>query len=397
MCGRAESDWHKVGFSSLLLWVHFSQEFLVTISENSVFWGFYSRIFNSATMWEWSLSNIAGRSTNKLCDLLGDARCFEATDPRDKVFALLGLPSASGASADIKSDPLLLAPDYTKSHDQIYRDVTRKLIKEMRSLDVLSEVSHDEDTLSKSPSWAPCWNQLRLASVLGISAFRPFYQVCSDLPTSLYESAHEDILSLRGLLFDVVASVGHIIDGFEYSLKERASFPTLALHPWVDDLSTTETYPTGEALDAVYSITLAANVRDGFVPADENLTQHLADFCAYLIGYFQLTSPDRPIDTALREAAGSGKGSRFSAAADRASHNRRLIVTSKGYIGLGPSALREGDQVCVLFGGIVPFTLRQEDGVYRMIGECYVHGLMRGEAIKEMRDGKLSEMRFDIH
>ena len=76
---------------------------------------------------------------------------------------------------------------------------------------------------------------------------------------------------------------------------------------------------------------------------------------------------------------------------------RRLFTTSKGYIGLGPSTLREGDLVCVLFGGIVPFTLRQEDGVYRLIGESYVHGLMHGEAIEEMRDDQLSEMTFDIH
>lgn len=62
-----------------------------------------------------------------------------------------------------------------------------------------------------------------------------------------------------------------------------------------------------------------------------------------------------------------------------------------------PTALREGDQVCVSFGEIVPFILTHEDGMYRLIGESYVHGLMHGEAIQQMRDGQLSEMTFDIH
>ena len=58
----------------------------------------------------------------------------------------------SGVSVDFRRDPLLLKPDDTRSHDQVYRDVTRKLIKETRFLDVLSSVNHDEDALSKSPS-----------------------------------------------------------------------------------------------------------------------------------------------------------------------------------------------------------------------------------------------------
>jgi hypothetical protein len=37
--------------------------------------------------------------------------------------------------------------------------------------------------------------------------------------------------------------------------------------------------------------------------------------------------------------------------------------------------------VCVLLGGKVPFVLWPADGGCRFVGECYVHGIMPGEAL----------------
>jgi hypothetical protein len=38
---------------------------------------------------------------------------------------------------------------------------------------------------------------------------------------------------------------------------------------------------------------------------------------------------------------------------------------------------------CVLFGATVPFILRKADATehYQLVGEAYLHGLMRGEAV----------------
>lgn len=60
---------------------------------------------------------------------------------------------------------------------------------------------------------------------------------------------------------------------------------------------------------------------------------------------------------------------------------RRLFETTRGFIGLGPPAARIGDQVCLLLGGQVLYTLRaREDGHHDFVGECYVHGMMDGQA-----------------
>jgi hypothetical protein len=50
---------------------------------------------------------------------------------------------------------------------------------------------------------------------------------------------------------------------------------------------------------------------------------------------------------------------------------------------MGSVSVEPGDQVWVLKGGDVPLILRPvKDGRYRLIGEAYVHGIMRGEALR---------------
>lgn len=73
------------------------------------------------------------------------------------------------------------------------------------------------------------------------------------------------------------------------------------------------------------------------------------------------------------------------------SSSRVLFRTDNGLIGLGPDYMSDGDEVWDLIGSNVPFLLRQEtsdsrngDGRhYRLVGECYVHGLMSGELWEE--------------
>ena len=72
---------------------------------------------------------------------------------------------------------------------------------------------------------------------------------------------------------------------------------------------------------------------------------------------------------------------------------KRFFTTDSAdaIIGTGPEGLQVGDIVCVLYGGDVPFILHPDgQGHYRVIGECYVSGIMRGEAL----DMGLEEREF---
>jgi hypothetical protein len=67
----------------------------------------------------------------------------------------------------------------------------------------------------------------------------------------------------------------------------------------------------------------------------------------------------------------------------RMSINRRFFVTQKGFMGTGPTSLQKVDAIGILCGGVAPFALRRKLREYEVIGPCYVHGIMTGEAIPD--------------
>jgi hypothetical protein len=86
----------------------------------------------------------------------------------------------------------------------------------------------------------------------------------------------------------------------------------------------------------------------------------------------------------------------WSRVANGASKNRKFARTKKGYYVLGPAVMEVGDIVCVLFGGKMPFCLRQVGGQYMLVGECYAHGLMKGEALEMMARNEVTEKVFEL-
>jgi hypothetical protein len=65
----------------------------------------------------------------------------------------------------------------------------------------------------------------------------------------------------------------------------------------------------------------------------------------------------------------------------RVTLGRHFFITERGYIGLAAATVQKGDSVAVLLGSDVPFTLRAKDQAFELIGECYLHGIMDGEAV----------------
>ncbi|CAH0058620.1 unnamed protein product [Clonostachys solani] len=65
--------------------------------------------------------------------------------------------------------------------------------------------------------------------------------------------------------------------------------------------------------------------------------------------------------------------------------NRSLLITAKGYVGLGPLDVEEGDIISIFHGVTVPLVLRKQTKAeyHSFIGETYVHGIMHGEEVAE--------------
>ncbi|KAE8395295.1 hypothetical protein BDV23DRAFT_168887 [Aspergillus alliaceus] len=89
-----------------------------------------------------------------------------------------------------------------------------------------------------------------------------------------------------------------------------------------------------------------------------------------------------------------GDGIEFHGALRSKHGRRRLFVTERRYLGLGPASMVEGDEVWVIPGAGATFVLRPlEDGAFALIGEAYVHGVMNGEAVPD-GDVNLSHIRL---
>lgn len=67
------------------------------------------------------------------------------------------------------------------------------------------------------------------------------------------------------------------------------------------------------------------------------------------------------------------------------SHSRyvRPFLTGRKYFGLSSESPRRGDEIWIVAGSRVPLALREaEKGAYRLASGTYLHGFMKGEAMK---------------
>ena len=75
---------------------------------------------------------------------------------------------------------------------------------------------------------------------------------------------------------------------------------------------------------------------------------------------------------------------------------RRFMVTREGYIGLVPIVAQQDDLIALFLGCDNPILLRALNSPrhYKVVGACYVHGIMEGEAMEWLEAGKCSLEEF---
>lgn len=108
--------------------------------------------------------------------------------------------------------------------------------------------------------------------------------------------------------------------------------------------------------------------------------------------------PSRPEDaTALtpksnrRQPEGVGMESYWHYDSQSPRVRDKLFFTeTDGYIGIGPHTMKEGDLMCIFCGAPSCFIIRaseEDEGCYNFVGPAYVHGLMDEEEVKDMGFG----------
>ncbi len=72
---------------------------------------------------------------------------------------------------------------------------------------------------------------------------------------------------------------------------------------------------------------------------------------------------------------------------DRLGERRRTVTTKRGYVGMVIETVEVGDAIAVLLGCSMLIVLRKAESnggqtKWRVVGECYIHGIMDGEAME---------------
>ncbi|KAL2063855.1 hypothetical protein VTL71DRAFT_4349 [Oculimacula yallundae] len=382
----------------------------------------------------------------KLSDALALLRRSRSTDPRDMVYGLLGLISQTS-----------IQPDYSNANMQdVYLGLVHHCITEENSLDIIT-LCWKTGRNPSLPSWVPDWSESWIAEyedemegpaiplILKYGSGSLYHLIEATDDSVLFTkwfangsiapkaSIDKSLLTItaQGISIDRICSVGDYTSRTE---DDGEIFFFELFRNWEDILlqrfGVCNDTRSGRSILDVFDRCL--NIMIGYLSnsnadfageAREKLQQRLLEREEHEVTYRKsntiykggcsiveafvrtiVTDTDAsfgPISTAKYDAFWDidvtetlAWGLEIYALA--MATNRRLIISDTGYMGLAPIQTQSGDQICVLYGCSVPVVLREEHEGFNLIGECYVHGLMRGEAIDLARDGVLNQVEWVI-
>jgi hypothetical protein len=305
----------------------------------------------------------------KAIQILNNTRNLRATDPRDKIYGILGF------FGDPQSDPenIFPAPDYSKSAADLYGDIARTIVIKTKTLDVLSACYGCVRTIPNLPSWAPSWNHTlpEYFSVTGFKAANNSYIV--------YEaSGDKKSLKLKGKRVDVVKHVPEIPESLEYNDLEC----TRLWRQWTRFAFSLQSYPTGESIAHVLLHTLCWSNNTAW----ERLT--MDDYRNNFEAWLKILQSSNSLEEVAKDLYKDEMACSYTHRAEFLVWGRVLTTTVNSYLALVPISASADDQIVILSGGKIPFVLRATDDNFKIIGPCYVHGIMDGEAFPKEEAGE---------
>lgn len=313
-----------------------------------------------------ALRNNQSTSSCRKTDILSilyDFRSRYATDPRDKVFAFLGL-------ADDHS--YLVQPDYTRSTSDLSIELARQHIKRSGTLTAVAFVECarqlDQQELNYAgysgiyvPSWCPAFMSENISG----RNWQPFW-------TGGVSGTEMGFSAAGGLPIRSPKTLGS-------SLKIVDSLPENEYSLTIEVVSGLKSVVSNdgrlEGVDELVAQTKANLLWETVLPIWRNMSQEAiqANDAERL---FHLT-----ITAGRFSSIPEGSKQDYVDARRKACVGRRLFVTSTGHLGLGPDELQMSDEIHIAIGSQVPIILRKVGDAwpnrgYRYIGQAYVHELM---------------------
>ena len=338
-----------------------------------------------SVMDEWRSQIKANIFTLPFTALIDRSQYCGATEPKDKVFALLSLAS------DVNDFEI----DYSWSEAKICSCLTRHLILQNNTLDILRCIgtrdrSSDSDTL---PSWVPnlfgvtqCspllpYNEWSVAPSQSIEGYFTVAPLCNETTLVVkclwvLDVAQVEIPQIKGDQLPTLRSLLEVIEQWYNAVLDHAEYETKDARYrinsfWGTIRRTLSSEAMEEKIDKVYT-------------AGEGWHWHFRKLYDEDVGDSQpedAYDPDNELDdTYIFEADNPelystwARDVMFDQAEMRHLRGRAFGFTNNGRMALLPSDVEEGDYICLLYGIQMPFVLRKvTDGTYRVVGPCYVH------------------------
>ncbi|EUC47155.1 hypothetical protein COCMIDRAFT_90856 [Bipolaris oryzae ATCC 44560] len=364
------------------------------------------------------LQYLARSSSGTILQLLWRFRPLQATEKRDKIFALLGL------TTNWQDLPPLL-PDYTSDTAATFTSTTVTNIQRAGSLSVLAgdlEAVLNRKRLDGIPSWVMDWSLPCLpVEIERVNSLCIYKASGSRIGTVRFHQINQ-LLDVEAVYVDSVTTVG------EVSRHTQISDTCAVIRSWNLLTKSLEqsnhTYPSGGTYENAFWRTLIGDVVRTSTDPDTYWKQESyrraipEDYEAFRA--WSMWSRCISRDTFSRSAAFSKRDldegiSAIHHALKNATTSRRFFLTSSGYMGLGPKTTAEGDKIYVFKGSNIPFMVRQglpvsinnddwatlvsgsEDGgeehtrhpaghvldAFQMVGDCFMYGAMDGEFFEQ--------------
>ncbi|KAJ4286158.1 hypothetical protein N0V90_013507 [Kalmusia sp. IMI 367209] len=386
-------------------------------------------VLSFMTVWEFRRAlcrsaehkHVKHKGLRDIISLLTTFRQRDATDPRDKVYALLGITSTNIGDFGVTIR-------YDRSVAETYTETAIGIIKFTRKLSILDLLKPVASPIPHLPSWVPDWSDTTQfyaslcntkGSNMAQNGVTKDYAATADSTVTKMEAFINGRLSILGYVFDIITEVGPAmpvldteVDIMNKSLthctmetmrdkviqlkrgyvmaRERnniyQAWWSLA-HAGARD--STSLYPTGEDPTEVYKSTLQTRESTSSnVTIDEFLAWNAnnADQCIMLqkLDSYAIDSifrhDGRPgvacfqFFNLVQEITTKQNSLRFNCTA-----GRTLVRTANGYLGLAPKDTMAGDSVALLEGAKTPIILREKGEEWSVTGPAYVHGTMSGE------------------
>lgn len=323
--------------------------------------------------------------SHSLIDLLDVARFADSKDPRDKVYGIRALFDEKFAR--------LIKPNYNENVSTVYSSITDAYIRAYKSMDILRHAGLLSST--QRPTWAPDWTKW---SRHEMSPKCPYSACPGDVATYSEPVIIGVELKCSALIFDAV-------DGLAKFFHPDMS------KPMVQGKTRTHAYGSDEdAIEAFKRNMICDRNSDGGIPTRDELEKGEFGGCSdtlhrnwfiYARALAQWKLCDRTFGEFLSQAFNNmpesldmprGYIDRFG----QFNYGRRLMTTQKGYFGWAlrnyfddpptEQVMEQGDLICVVASCTMPLIIRRYEDGFHLVGECYVQGMMNGEAILNLEE-----------